>query len=75
MKMFQWTPYEDLAIRAVIPDEFFQNMNIWHVKVSLVNYATVDIHQSDRVLRQFGFRQSILVAHEVLGDEHKIDLQ
>ncbi|MFQ6660723.1 hypothetical protein Gotur_029132 [Gossypium turneri] len=25
---FQWTPYEDLAIWAVILDEFFQNLNI-----------------------------------------------
>ncbi|MFQ6621595.1 hypothetical protein Gotur_001651 [Gossypium turneri] len=25
---FQWTPYEDPVIRAVIPDEFFQNPNI-----------------------------------------------
>ncbi|MBA0765754.1 hypothetical protein Gotri_014906, partial [Gossypium trilobum] len=28
------------TIWAVIPDKFFQNLNIWHVKVSLVNYAT-----------------------------------
>ncbi|MBA0853136.1 hypothetical protein Goshw_013890, partial [Gossypium schwendimanii] len=28
---FQWTPYEDLTIWTVIPDEFFQNPNIWHV--------------------------------------------
>ncbi|MFQ6657994.1 hypothetical protein Gotur_027448 [Gossypium turneri] len=33
------------------------------------------MHQSDRVLRQFGFRQSILVALEVLDDHHKIDLR
>ncbi|KAK5772957.1 hypothetical protein PVK06_049259 [Gossypium arboreum] len=52
---FQWTPYEDPAIRTVILDEFFQNPNIWHVKVPLVNYAIVEMHQSDRVLRQFGF--------------------
>ncbi|KAH1097795.1 hypothetical protein J1N35_014716 [Gossypium stocksii] len=52
---FQWTPYKDPAIWAIIPDEFFQNPNIWHVKVSLVNYATVEIHQTNRVLRQFGF--------------------
>ncbi|KAK5811346.1 hypothetical protein PVK06_026675 [Gossypium arboreum] len=52
---FQWTPYEDLAVRAVIPNEFFQNLNIWHVKVLLANYATVEMHQTDRVLRQFGF--------------------
>ncbi|KAG8489311.1 hypothetical protein CXB51_017356 [Gossypium anomalum] len=52
---FQWTPYEDLVIWAVIPEEFFQNSNIWHVKVPLVNYAIVEMHQMDRVLQQFGF--------------------
>ncbi|MBA0766770.1 hypothetical protein Gotri_015780 [Gossypium trilobum] len=41
---FQWTPYEDPTIRAVIPNEFFQNSNIWHFKVPLVNYATVEMH-------------------------------
>ncbi|KAG8473281.1 hypothetical protein CXB51_035204 [Gossypium anomalum] len=72
---FQWTPYEDPTIRAVIPDEFFQNSNIWHVKVLFVNYATIEMHQTDRVLRQFGFQKLIPVAPEVLDDEHKIDLQ
>ncbi|KAG8488711.1 hypothetical protein CXB51_016688 [Gossypium anomalum] len=72
---FQWTPYEDLAIRAVISDEFFQNPNIWHVKVSLVNYATVEMYQSDRVLRQFGFRQPFSMAPKVLDDKHKVDLR
>ncbi|MFQ6667079.1 hypothetical protein Gotur_033220 [Gossypium turneri] len=48
---FQWTPYEDSTIRVVISDELFQNLNIWHVKVPLVNYATVEMHQMDRVLR------------------------
>ncbi|KAG8488653.1 hypothetical protein CXB51_016716 [Gossypium anomalum] len=72
---FQWTPYEDPTIRAVIPNEFFQNLNIWHVKIPLVNYAIVEIHQSDRVLRQFRFRQSIPVEPEVLDDEHKVDLR
>ncbi|MBA0653243.1 hypothetical protein Goklo_020440, partial [Gossypium klotzschianum] len=41
---FQWTPYEDPAIRAVIPDQFFQNLNSWHVKVQLVNYATIEMY-------------------------------
>ncbi|KAG8486805.1 hypothetical protein CXB51_020305 [Gossypium anomalum] len=53
---FQWTPYEDPAIRAIIPDEYFQNPNIWHVKVPLVNYAIVEMHQLDKELRQFRFR-------------------
>ncbi|MFQ6623622.1 hypothetical protein Gotur_004316, partial [Gossypium turneri] len=43
---FQWTPYEDLAIRTVIPDEFLQNPNAWHAKVGLISYATVEMHQS-----------------------------
>ncbi|MFQ6650392.1 hypothetical protein Gotur_022119, partial [Gossypium turneri] len=42
---FQWTPYEDPTIRAVISDEYFQNLNIWHVKVLLINYATIEMHQ------------------------------
>ncbi|KAH1046601.1 hypothetical protein J1N35_037385 [Gossypium stocksii] len=72
---FQWTPYEDSAIQAVIPDEFFQNPNIWHVKVPMVTYAIVEMHQSDRVLRQFGFRQPIPVAPDKLDDEHETDLR
>ncbi|MFQ6640359.1 hypothetical protein Gotur_015332 [Gossypium turneri] len=52
---FQWTPYEDPAIRALILNEIFQNLNIWHVKVPLGNYATVEMHQTNSVLWQFGF--------------------
>ncbi|XP_052479474.1 uncharacterized protein LOC105801525 isoform X2 [Gossypium raimondii] len=72
---FKWTQYEDPAIRIVIPDEYLQNPNTWHVKVVLVNYASVEILQTDRVLRQFGFRQLIPMAPEVLDDHHKIDLR
>ncbi|KAH1115145.1 hypothetical protein J1N35_008523 [Gossypium stocksii] len=71
---FKWTPYEDLEIRAVISDEFLQNLNIWHIRVPLVNYATVEMHQTNKVLRQFRFRQLIPVASEVLDDQYKIDL-
>ncbi|MBA0875675.1 hypothetical protein Goshw_010328, partial [Gossypium schwendimanii] len=45
---FQWTPYEDPAIRAVIPDEFFENPNTWYAKVALISFATVEMHQLDR---------------------------
>ncbi|KAG8478585.1 hypothetical protein CXB51_028436 [Gossypium anomalum] len=72
---FEWTPYDDPVIRTVIPDEYVQNPNAWHVKVPLVNYATVEMHQSDRVLRQFRFRQLIPVAPEVFDEEHKVDLR
>ncbi|PPR81843.1 hypothetical protein GOBAR_AA38873 [Gossypium barbadense] len=65
------TPYEDPTIQAVIPDEYFQNRNGWYVKVSLVNFATVEIHQSDRVLRKFRFRQPIPVALKVEQKERR----
>ncbi|KAH1056845.1 hypothetical protein J1N35_034910 [Gossypium stocksii] len=44
-------------------------------QVPLVNYAIMEMHQTDRVLQQFGFRQSIPVASEVLDEEYKIDLR
>ncbi|MBA0705782.1 hypothetical protein Golax_017943, partial [Gossypium laxum] len=46
-----------------------------HVKVSLVVYVTVEMHESNRVLQQFGFRQSIPVAPQYLDDLHHIDLR
>ncbi|KAG8503260.1 hypothetical protein CXB51_001218 [Gossypium anomalum] len=46
-----------------------------HVKAPLVNYATIEMHQTDRVLRQFRFRQSIHEEPEVLDEQHKIDLR
>ncbi|MBA0717409.1 hypothetical protein Golax_005235, partial [Gossypium laxum] len=49
----------DPTIWVVILDEFLQNLNIWHVRVLLDSYATIEMHQTDRVLRQLGFRQSI----------------
>ncbi|KAK5812622.1 hypothetical protein PVK06_028058 [Gossypium arboreum] len=42
--------------------------------VPLVNYAIVEMHQSDKVLQQFRFPQPIPVTSEVLDDEHKVDL-
>ncbi|MBA0614757.1 hypothetical protein Godav_015004 [Gossypium davidsonii] len=45
------------------------------MKVPLVNFGTVEMHQSDIVLRQFRFRQPISMASEVLDDHHKIDLR
>ncbi|MFQ6657902.1 hypothetical protein Gotur_027379 [Gossypium turneri] len=49
--MYGATKPNKAKIGAVIPDEFFQNPNIWHVKVPLVSYVIVEMHQMDRVLR------------------------
>ncbi|MBA0857216.1 hypothetical protein Goshw_009002, partial [Gossypium schwendimanii] len=55
MGAFEWTPYEDPAIQEVIPEEFLGNPNIWYMKVSLVVYITVEMHETDRILWQFRF--------------------
>ncbi|MBA0876341.1 hypothetical protein Goshw_018613, partial [Gossypium schwendimanii] len=41
----------------------------------LINYATVELHQIDKVLRQFRCRQLIPADPEVFDDYHKIDLR
>ncbi|MBA0848796.1 hypothetical protein Goshw_007329 [Gossypium schwendimanii] len=46
-----------------------------YVKVSLVEYVTVEMHESNRALQQFGFRQSIPVAPQYLDDLHHIDFR
>ncbi|MBA0556031.1 hypothetical protein Golob_026172 [Gossypium lobatum] len=56
---FEWTSYSDSTIQECILSKFMVNPNIWHMKVSLVVYTTLEMHESDRVLRQFEFRQSI----------------
>ncbi|KAG8503497.1 hypothetical protein CXB51_001479 [Gossypium anomalum] len=66
---------QQLEAQTIILDEFFQNLNIWHVNVPLVNYAIIEMHQTDRVLQQFGFRQPIPEEPEVLDDQHRIDLR
>ncbi|MBA0814547.1 hypothetical protein Gohar_020373 [Gossypium harknessii] len=44
-------PYSDLRIQQCISFEFLVNPNVWHVKVPLIVYATVEMHESNRVMR------------------------
>ncbi|MBA0618437.1 hypothetical protein Godav_027788 [Gossypium davidsonii] len=46
-----------------------------HVKVSLVVYATVEMHESDEELRQLGFRQTIPPAPQDIEDLQHINLR
>ncbi|KAG8475352.1 hypothetical protein CXB51_032163 [Gossypium anomalum] len=41
----------DLRIQECIPAEFLANYNIWQVKVPLIVYTTVEMHESDRVMQ------------------------
>ncbi|MBA0610157.1 hypothetical protein Godav_011040 [Gossypium davidsonii] len=45
------------------------------VKVSLVVYATMEMHKSDQVMRQFGWRQNILPPLQDIEALHKFDLR
>ncbi|KAH1031837.1 hypothetical protein J1N35_044011 [Gossypium stocksii] len=53
--MFEWTLYEDPTIQVIISDEFFLNPKAWNIKVPLVVYTTIEMHETDRVLWQFKF--------------------
>ncbi|KAH1091267.1 hypothetical protein J1N35_018524 [Gossypium stocksii] len=58
-----------------IPSEFLVNPNIWHLKVPLIVYATIKMHESDKVMQQFGFRQTIPSSPQDIEDLHYIDLR
>ncbi|MBA0765176.1 hypothetical protein Gotri_014425 [Gossypium trilobum] len=73
---FERTPYEDPAIQECILEKFFVNPNIWNVKIPLVVYIIVEMHESNRVLRQFGpsmfqaLTESPLVMLLMYGTQH-----
>ncbi|PPR90893.1 hypothetical protein GOBAR_AA29796 [Gossypium barbadense] len=66
--------YEDPTIQECIP---LVNPNIWHVKVPLVVYTTIEMHKPDRVLRQFGIWEPIVRMTESIwtSDSDKLNLE
>ncbi|KAK5818757.1 hypothetical protein PVK06_023702 [Gossypium arboreum] len=68
-------PYADPRIQECSLAEFLANHNIWHVKVPLVIFAMIEIHESNLVMQQFGCTQRILSPPEELDDLYKIDLR
>ncbi|KAK5842061.1 hypothetical protein PVK06_004389 [Gossypium arboreum] len=72
---FVWMPYTDLRIQECVLEEFLANRSIWHVKVSLIVFATVEMHKFNRVMRQFGCTQCILQQLQELDDLHKNDMR
>ncbi|KAG8472626.1 hypothetical protein CXB51_034310 [Gossypium anomalum] len=71
----EWMSYADLRIQEYIPSKFLTNRNIWHIKVALIIFTTVEMHESDRVMHQFRFRQSILSSPQDIEELHKIELR
>ncbi|KAK5811518.1 hypothetical protein PVK06_026856 [Gossypium arboreum] len=78
-----WLPFTTKIVSSVLVSFFTSSGELpiyiltcnKHVKFPLVVYATVKMHEIDRVLRQLGFQQSILVAPQDLDDLYPIDLQ
>ncbi|XP_065628568.1 uncharacterized protein LOC136067143 [Quercus suber] len=68
-----WQPYE--AHFAHLPDFCVAGRGTWTARVPLVCYYIVEMHHSDRVLRQFGLAQER--PDGVVYDErlHRIDLR
>lgn len=53
-----WMPYTEEVLQA-LPPYCCVGKDIWRARVPLICFATVELHQPERVLRQFGFRQGV----------------
>ncbi|KAH7835639.1 hypothetical protein Vadar_028238 [Vaccinium darrowii] len=64
-----WTPYDDELIDS-LPVYCSAGSAIWRAHVPLICFATVEMHQPERVRRQFGRRQHIPPTSEVVRVSH-----
>ncbi|XP_022637904.1 protein MAIN-LIKE 1-like [Vigna radiata var. radiata] len=71
-KQFIWTPYKRDEIHQMIPVELPLTCQ---AIVPLICFFVVEFHQSDRVMRQFGFRQTVPQPPMSLDDIHKQDMR
>ncbi|KAE8680644.1 BEL1-like homeodomain protein 2 [Hibiscus syriacus] len=58
-KEFNWRPYMNEEILALIPYDILDEFQYWCAVTPLINFAFVEIQFGDRVLRQFHFHQPI----------------
>ncbi|KAH7851517.1 hypothetical protein Vadar_012810 [Vaccinium darrowii] len=64
-----WTPYDDELIDS-LPAYCSAGRAIWRAHVPLICFATVEMHQPERVRRQFGRRQHIPPTSEAVRLSH-----
>jgi len=67
-----WTPYKAHHISRLI---IIDVLDVSRVIVPLICFSTVEFHQVDRVMRQFGLRQPIPLDPLNLDDVHKDDIR
>ncbi|KAE8690633.1 hypothetical protein F3Y22_tig00110893pilonHSYRG00153 [Hibiscus syriacus] len=59
-KEFNWRPYINAEIFALVSHDILDGFQYWCVVTPLINFAFVEIQFGDRVLRQFHVHQPIL---------------
>jgi len=67
-----WTPCRVHNINRLITIDI---SNASRVVVPLICFSTVEFHQANRIMRQFGLHQPILVDPLNLNDVHKDDMR
>ncbi|KAL4332946.1 hypothetical protein GQ457_07G009050 [Hibiscus cannabinus] len=72
---FLWTPYNDPDSSTCVPSEIFQGAHVWMTIVPLINYAMVEWHSVDRVMRRFHCVQLIPDRLINLDSLHRITRQ
>ncbi|KAH1057157.1 hypothetical protein J1N35_035222 [Gossypium stocksii] len=72
---FEWVPYVDLEIISYIPLKVLDNQEMWDTNVPLIVNATVEMHELDWVLQQFGYRQRIPPLPRDIKELHKVDIR
>ncbi|MBA0568329.1 hypothetical protein Golob_005831 [Gossypium lobatum] len=72
---FEWMPYVESDIIKYVLPKFLVIQSMWDANVLLIVYATMEMHESDRVIQQFGWRQKILQPPYDMEVLHKLDLR
>ena len=70
-----WRPYASAELQPLIPEYALVEQDVWRACVPLICFHIVEWHQPDRVLRQFGMRQSLPRDAIDLGACHTIQLR
>lgn len=70
----KWNPYSDKLLDS-LPEYCTAGRAVWRASVPLIFFTTVEFHQPERVLRQFGFYQSIPRQSRALEPPHGKTLQ